>query len=217
MGLGGRLSQEHAVSDWKALSLRQPWLWMVLHGKAVENRRRNLGLPRLPFLLHASSTMTGGDVYEALVFVGERGLGDWRHRALEEPLAEHWHRTLAERGRRHLGGFCGVARAIGILAPDALPVRPNVGLPLLRYELGVGDPPYRHNEAIVTERGTLHRPTIEHRFDLRWWDREQWGYLLADVKALSFVEGKGALGFFKVPPEVVEKLGLPRRPEDYAP
>lgn len=50
----------------KALSIRQPWAWLILNaGKDVENRDWKTSL-RGPVLLHASKTMTHAD-YEACV------------------------------------------------------------------------------------------------------------------------------------------------------
>jgi hypothetical protein len=46
---------------------------------------------------------------------------------------------------------------------------------------------------------------------------DQWGYVLSDVAPLPFVECKGALGFFEVPPEVVSKLGLAEPAHDIDP
>lgn len=51
----------------KALSIRQPWAWLIVNGyKTVENRSRSLGDHFDPLLIHASSTMTKQD-YEYCV------------------------------------------------------------------------------------------------------------------------------------------------------
>jgi hypothetical protein len=48
----------------KALSIRQPWAWLIIHGgKDIENRFWNTKM-RGPILIHASSTMTDMD-YES--------------------------------------------------------------------------------------------------------------------------------------------------------
>lgn len=50
----------------KALSVRQPWAWLIVNGhKEVENRTRYIGHFG-PLLIHASQTMTKAD-YEACV------------------------------------------------------------------------------------------------------------------------------------------------------
>lgn len=42
----------------KALSIRQPWAWLIVNGyKTVENRSRSLGNHTGPLLIHASKTM----------------------------------------------------------------------------------------------------------------------------------------------------------------
>lgn len=51
-----------------ALSLRQPWAWMVVHGgKGIENRRWNTNR-RGRFLIHAAKGMTRGEYEDALYF-----------------------------------------------------------------------------------------------------------------------------------------------------
>jgi hypothetical protein len=64
----------------KALSLTQPWAWIILHlQKRVENRTRNLGNYRGPLLLHAAKGMTEKDWWAAYDFVAARlalGLAD---------------------------------------------------------------------------------------------------------------------------------------------
>lgn len=53
----------------RALSLTQPWAWIILNlGKRVENRSRNIGNYRGPLLLHASKTMRQRDWWEAYDF-----------------------------------------------------------------------------------------------------------------------------------------------------
>jgi len=58
----------------KALSIRQPWVWAILHaGKRVENRDwqpRNPGLRfRGEFLIHASAGMTRREFEDCLAFM----------------------------------------------------------------------------------------------------------------------------------------------------
>jgi hypothetical protein len=56
--------------------------------------------------------------------------------------------------------------------------------------------------------------------DLRWWMREQHGFVLADVVPLPVarrVPYRGSLNFWRVPAEVVESLGLPADPADWRP
>jgi hypothetical protein len=86
----------------KALTLTQPWLWIILHlGKRIENRTRNIGFHRGPLLLHASSKMTVADWQRARDFVAER-------------LGEKTAQQIPERGSPDLflgaiGASCNVA------------------------------------------------------------------------------------------------------------
>lgn len=58
----------------KALSIRQPWAILIVHGgKDIENRSWNTKF-RGRFLIHASSSMTAKDFNFALRFMEERGL-----------------------------------------------------------------------------------------------------------------------------------------------
>lgn len=57
-------------SDWRAISLTQPWPWIILNlGKRVENRSRNIGNYRGPLLLHAAKRMTADEYRSAVTFV----------------------------------------------------------------------------------------------------------------------------------------------------
>jgi ASCH domain len=68
----------------KALSIRQPWAWLIVNGyKTVENRSRSLGYPRKPFLVHASSRMTEADYDACVLFL--RSSDALRHLVFELP------------------------------------------------------------------------------------------------------------------------------------
>lgn len=55
----------------KALSIRQPWAWLIAHGyKDIENRVWPTDY-RGKFLIHASSTMCLGEYLDCLHFVKE--------------------------------------------------------------------------------------------------------------------------------------------------
>jgi hypothetical protein len=57
-----------------ALSVRQPWAWMLVHGgKDIENRTRYVSF-RGRFLIHASSFSTRKYMDEALLWMHLRGL-----------------------------------------------------------------------------------------------------------------------------------------------
>ncbi len=52
----------------KALSVRQPWAWLLFHGKPVENRSWRLNY-RGPLAIHAACGMTAKEYAEARDFV----------------------------------------------------------------------------------------------------------------------------------------------------
>jgi hypothetical protein len=61
----------------KALSIRQPWAWAILHaGKDIENRSWKPGHPdrrfRGPFLIHSGLGMTKGE-YQEFVYLTDQG------------------------------------------------------------------------------------------------------------------------------------------------
>lgn len=58
----------------KALSIRQPWAWLILHGgKDIENRTWHTKL-RGRFLIHAAQGMTRGEHADALAFLLKAGI-----------------------------------------------------------------------------------------------------------------------------------------------
>ncbi|MDX6480321.1 MAG: hypothetical protein QOG85_831 [Gaiellaceae bacterium] len=119
----------------KALSLRQPWAWAVIHGgKRVENRVWNTKF-RGSFLIHASAGCTAWEYVEATRWMADRGLVRMPGHALgamEEILlrvadvdleALPVMPPLRELAR---GGIVGRARLADVLAPaiDGQPRRP---------------------------------------------------------------------------------------------
>lgn len=58
----------------KALTIRQPWPWLILHGgKCIENRTWPTRY-RGPLAIHAAASMTRAEWYAALMFIRERGI-----------------------------------------------------------------------------------------------------------------------------------------------
>lgn len=58
----------------RALSIRQPWAWAIVHaGKRVENRSRNTNI-RGHFLIHAAKECTAKEYAIAARWMAERGL-----------------------------------------------------------------------------------------------------------------------------------------------
>lgn len=64
----------------KALSIRQPWAWLIIHGgKDIENRSWHTKF-RGRFLVHASKGMSRGEYDEALDLVQDVGPMETYHR-----------------------------------------------------------------------------------------------------------------------------------------
>lgn len=57
----------------RAVSIRQPWAWCILHGKPVENRKWR-ALYRGPLLIHAAKGMTRDEYHECRSFAAHLGL-----------------------------------------------------------------------------------------------------------------------------------------------
>lgn len=91
----------------KALSLTQPWAWLVVHaGKDIENRTWNTPL-RGDFLIHASKGMKGSD-YDAA----------WETaRSIDQNVA--WNIPPKEALER--GGIVGVATLYDVLSKTTRP------------------------------------------------------------------------------------------------
>lgn len=84
-----------------ALSLRQPWAWMVVHGgKVIENRRWNTRF-RGEFLIHAAKGMTRLEYEDAVDFAHDV------NRSLVVPPFEDVVR----------GGIVGRARLVDVIPP----------------------------------------------------------------------------------------------------
>lgn len=74
----------------KALSIRQPWAWLILHGKDIENRKWNTHY-RGPILIHAAKGMTFGEYQMTKHFAEQRGV------------------LLPPKAQLELGGIIGMA------------------------------------------------------------------------------------------------------------
>lgn len=93
----------------KALSLRQPWAWLVLHGKDIENRRWKIA-HRGPFLIHASKGMTTKEWREAV---------DFTRQYVDAELAAR----IPGRDDLVFGALVGRSAIEGCLAPLEQPTR----------------------------------------------------------------------------------------------
>ena len=91
----------------KALTLRQPWAWMVVYGgKTIENRRWNTRF-RGPFLIHAGKGMTREE-YEDARYMFEEIVGSSSDLANLLPA----HDKIERRG-----GIMGIAELVDVVAP----------------------------------------------------------------------------------------------------
>lgn len=97
----------------KALSIRQPWAWLILHaGKDIENRTWRTGV-RGEVAIHASSTMTRAEYMAAFSFV--RSIDEQHRRAaFAFPLYEA---TL----REHCGGVVGFVEIVDCVRQSPSP------------------------------------------------------------------------------------------------
>lgn len=91
----------------RALSLTQPWAWLVVHGgKDIENRVWNTKF-RGEFLIHAAKGMTSRD-YDAAWDMA---------RGFDQNLA--W--SIPEKGLLERGGIIGVATLFDVIEPTSVP------------------------------------------------------------------------------------------------
>lgn len=99
----------------KALSVRQPWAHLIVHGpKRVENRTRNC-LYRSEVAIHSSKGMTQTEFHDAAHFAASLG---WRF----------------DGSAIHLGAIVGVATIIDCLAPgERRSVQMRVGNPPIDF------------------------------------------------------------------------------------
>lgn len=83
----------------KALSIRQPWAWLIVNGyKDIENRTWSTEL-RGEILIHASKTMTNADYQSAVNFVNN----------LKDSNKIPLHITIPDKTDLELGGIVGSA------------------------------------------------------------------------------------------------------------
>jgi len=134
-----------SVLPTKALSLKQPWAWAVLHGKDIENRRWNTKF-RGWFWLHAAKSCTTSYYLDALSYIEQ--VSD-----LDVPAI----RDL------ELGGIIGKARIVEVL--------PKTNTPTTKW----------------------HMPG-------------QYGFVLENIQAVPFTPCSGALNFWNVSEDLLEKL-----------
>lgn len=87
----------------KALTIRQPWAWLITHGpKRIENREWGTAY-RGPLLIHAAKGMTRAELWQAQMFVD----------SFDEDLTHRIPTSLAR------GAIVGVAELVDIIEPDS--------------------------------------------------------------------------------------------------
>ncbi|MCS4509172.1 ASCH domain-containing protein [Xylophilus ampelinus] len=85
----------------KALSIRQPWAWLIVNGhKPVENRTWET-LRRGPILIHAGQAMTRADHDDCIQFLAS------------DPRIAHVIGLLPHRDAYERGGIVGRAQLVG--------------------------------------------------------------------------------------------------------
>lgn len=91
-----------------ALSIRQPWAWLIVNGfKDIENREWPTVF-RGPLLIHASKTLKPADFEAAMLFV----------ESFVNPSLVHQVPDMAE---LPVGGFVGVAHVVGCVRSSDSP------------------------------------------------------------------------------------------------
>lgn len=173
----------------KALSIRQPWAWAILHaGKDVENRDWKPWSPAMrdacaligagrTILLHASKGMTGAEygdfvqTYRAIE-CGHRDLGDPSH----PRFAKDTH--------------------VDIPPANALPRGGVVGS--MRLESYV-------EESVSADEYEAVGNSWRARARRSPWFFGPYAFALVEVRPTKFIEFKGALGFFEVPDHIARE------------
>ncbi len=92
----------------KAITVRQPWAWLLFHGKPIENRdwpTRYIG----PLAIHTSARIGKYDLEDAVAFVG---------RYISLDLAQ---KVYSLRYDLVCGAIIGVVRQIGCVTESASP------------------------------------------------------------------------------------------------
>lgn len=94
----------------KAISIRQPWAWAIVHaGKDIENRDWSTRF-RGPVAIHAAKGMGKSEYTDAAHFItqtlGRAPTADWLMR---------WHGVCAAPDRLERGGIIGVAEIVGCI------------------------------------------------------------------------------------------------------
>lgn len=144
-------------TDWKAISIMQPWSHLVVTGlKDIENRSRPTSF-RGHVLIHA-----GKNLDDETLFVSEGKLkmfSDFRELLARNLIYSDILKFTNSVSEWKLGGIVGIAEIVDCVTHSTSP-----------------------------------------------WFFGKYGYVIKNARPLPFVPCRGALGFFDVPPEVIEAL-----------
>lgn len=176
------------MSQWRALSFSQPWLDFTMRAARGEPDPKLVENRRWNTKLRGPFILHAAKSYD----------GDAWEWALRRGLSKS---HLPELQR---GGIVGIARLVGTISMMK-------GADRIRVDAAI------YPCSIAVDSGTESLVIESRRYDLRWWMRDQYGFLLTDVCALPFTPHRGALGFWRVPAPVVASLGLPHTPEGWSP
>ncbi len=178
----------------RALSLIQPWAWMLFHGKPIENRFWHLWEPMAGkrVYIHASKGMTVRDYEDAKAFAAELGV--------EVPAKADLLR----------GGILGAVTVVNCLCPELRDVLTPAALTKamnMSTENAVLQKSYLDSLGIRMPAKSPVPPISLTEKDLRWWMRGQHGFVLQHPEERSFVPCKGALGFWAIDKDLAATLG----------
>jgi hypothetical protein len=160
----------------KAITIRQPWVWAILHaGKRIENRAWDTG-HRGPLLIHAAvfgrSNAEQHEVREHFDTMMEM----W-HEVGSPPLPDKITMRMLLEQRGGIVGQCWLSDVILPGGYDVGRVYPGTGAARRRHQLR-DDP----------------------------WYTGGYGFVLKDVDPLPFVPCKGRLGLWDVPEDVLGRV-----------
>lgn len=103
----------------KALSIRQPWAWAILHaGKRIENRDWRSCHYRGPLLIHAAKGCGIEEYADAAMGMKHEGLAWPEQHAL--PVGAPPLPILPALAKLDRGGIVGVCRLVGVVDRDGL-------------------------------------------------------------------------------------------------
>ena len=180
----------------RGLSLTPPWPWVILHaGKRIENRERWSGCDyRGPIALHASGLPSGVNTW-------------WKRAQLEQSYSPR------ESQRDKIDDFVAlfrdirrIASANGVAFSDA-PVTLRDLCSMTGHIVGtamlVGV--VRKDGVVVIGRGASRTERALTDAERSWWFGG-FALVLDDVRPLTWIPCKGALGLWKVPEDLLPAL-----------